>query len=260
MWLRSGGLLVLPGQRGLTPDAFRRFCRAFGPLESNGKYDPDFLLPGHPEILRLGNLRGNGRYRALFVRAEPGDIQWHTDDSFRAPQPAGSVFHCLAHPREGGGTWFAGMAQAAAALPSSLAARARGRYAVHSYAFLDDLLRKTNPHRRPLPFAVRRAHPPVVRPLLSRHPETGDEVLTIPDCHIASVSGLDRGAARTLLADLLVHATGPEFALCYPWRPGDVAVWDNRSAMHAASPFDESQPRLLHRVTFAGPDALLAPG
>lgn len=259
LWLDSGGLIVLPGQHGLSAEAFLRFCRAFGPLEDNGKYDPDFLLPGHPEILRLGNLRAGGRYRSLFVRSEPGDIQWHTDDSFRCPQPAGSIFHCLVHPRTGGGTWYAGMAHAASALPESLRRRVEGRFAVHSYAHLDRVLRRTNPHRPPLPFGVRRAHPPVVRPLLSVHPETGRETLCIPACHIAAISGLEDDEAARLLDELAAFATAPDFRVRYPWRSGDVAVWDNRAAMHAGSPFDESEPRLLHRVTFAGPDALLIP-
>ena len=253
-WLDSGGLLVLRGEEALCPKDFLRFCRAFGPLEKNEKYDPDFLLPGYPEILRLGNLYRDGKYRALFVRAEPGEVLWHTDDSFRCPQPAGSIFHCRTHPETGGGTWYAGMAHAYEALPARLRKRIAGRFAVHSYTFLDDQLRRRNPHRREMPLEVRRAHPPVVRPLVVRHPETGRRALLIPDCHIESVTGLAASETRSLLAALQAHATSPQFAVCWQWRPGDVAVWDNRSAMHAGSPFDEQEARLMYRVTFTGPD------
>ncbi len=256
LWLDSGGLLVLRGGGPLDTRDFLRFCRAFGPLERNEKYDPDFLLPGHPEILRLGNLYRDGRYRSLFVRADAGDIQWHTDDSFRHPQPAGSIFHCVVHPAGGGGTWFAGMTEAAAALPRRLRAAIEGRFAVHCYHFLDERLRRTNSHRPLLSREVRRRHPPVVRPLLPRHPETGREALLIPECHIRGASGLAEPEVRALLRELLAHATGPEFAVCWQWREGDVAVWDNRSAMHAGSPFDEREVRLMHRVTFGGPDSL----
>ena len=214
----------------LCPKDFLRFCRAFGPLEKNEKYDPDFLLPGYPEILRLGNLRRDGKYRALFVRAEPGEVLWHTDDSFRYPQPAGSIFHCRTHPESGGGTWYAGMADACDALPSRLRRRIEGRFAVHSYTFLDDRLRQDNPHRRKMPLEVRRTHPPVIRPLVVNHPETGRRALLIPDCHIESITGLEEKETRSLLGELLAHATGPDFAVCWQWRPGDVAVWDNRSS------------------------------
>ena len=256
LWLASGGLLILTGQRDLAPADFLRFCANFGPPERNEKYDPDFLLPGHPEILRLGNLVEDGRRRSLFVRAEPGEVLWHADDSFRCPQPAGSIFHCLVHPPVGGGTWFAGMAEAWDALPDDLRARVENRHAVHSYEYLDRRLRETNEHRPPLRPEVRRMHPPVVRPLVTRHPETERRALCIPECHIEAISGLDPAAARSLLRELGEHATGPDFALCHPWRPGEVAVWDNRSAMHAGSPFDEKEDRLMHRVTFAGPDTI----
>jgi len=254
LWLDSGGLLVLRTGTELCPKDFLRFCRAFGPLEKNEKYDPDFLLPGYPEILRLGNLSREGKHRALFVRAEPGEVLWHTDDSFRYPQPAGSIFHCRTHPETGGGTWYAGMADAYDALPSRLRDRIEGRFAVHSYTFLDDRLRRDNPHRREMPPEVRRTHPPVIRPLVVNHPETGRRALLIPDCHIESVTGLAEKETRSLLGELLAHATGPDFAVCWQWRPGDVAVWDNRSVMHAGSPFDEREARLMYRVTFAGPD------
>lgn len=259
LWLDSGGLLVLRGEETLCPKDFLRFCRSFGPLEKNEKYDPDFLLPGYPEILRLGNLHRDGKYRALFVRAEPGQTLWHTDDSFRWPQPAGSIFHCRNHPETGGGTWYAGMAHAYEALPLRLRERIEGRSAVHSYTFLDNRLRRDNPHRRKMPMEVRRAHPPVVRPLVARHPETGRKALLIPDCHIESVSGLDDSETRSLLAELQAHATGERFTVCWQWRPGDIAVWDNRSAMHAGSPFDEREPRLMYRVTFAGPELMSSP-
>ena len=254
LWLASGGLLILRGAESLCPSDFLRFCQAFGPLEKNEKYDPDFLLPGYPEILRLGNLYRDGKYRALFVRAEGDDILWHTDDSFRHPQPAGSIFHCQTHPEAGGGTWYAGMADAWDALPSRLRNRVEGRFAVHSYTFLDDRLRRDNPHRRAMPLEVRRAHPPVVRPLVVHHPETRRPALLIPDCHIEAISGLTERETRALLAELEAHSTNPAFSVCWQWRPGDVAVWDNRSAMHAGSPFDEREARLMHRVTFAGPD------
>ena len=259
LWLESGGLLVIPGQDDLPPAGFLRLCAAFGPRERNEKYNPRFLLPGHPEILRLGNLRQNGELRALFVRAEAGGpVLWHSDDTFRHPQPAGSALHCLAHPREGGGTWYAGMEQAWEELPDRLRRRAAGRFAVHSYLFLDERLRKTNPHRAPLPESVRRGHPPVIRPLVTRHPEHGRRALMVPECHIASVSGLSAADGRSLIAELMRHATGIRYRYRHDWAPGDVAVWDNRSAMHAPSPFDEREPRLLHRVTFRGPDALSA--
>ena len=91
----SGGLILIRGQSRLTPRELAGFAALFGELEENEKYDPDFLLPGHPEILRIGNLRENGTYRSLFTRADRPPLLWHCDDSFREPQPLGSCILCV---------------------------------------------------------------------------------------------------------------------------------------------------------------------
>jgi len=37
------------------------------------------------------------------------------------------------------------------------------------------------------------------------------------------------------------------------WRPGDIAIWDNRATQHYAVADYGDLPRLMHRVTIAGP-------
>ena len=115
-----GGLIVVRDQHLDDPADLCRFADLFGALEHNDKYDPDFLLPGFPEILKIGNAMENGRHRALFIRADPPPLLWHCDDSFRDPQPVGSCLYCLNAPASGGETGFAGMTQAYEALPDSL--------------------------------------------------------------------------------------------------------------------------------------------
>jgi len=38
----------------------------------------------------------------------------------------------------------------------------------------------------------------------------------------------------------------------WTWRPGDIAIWDNRATQHYAVADYDDQPRLLHRITIAG--------
>ncbi len=83
----SGGLLLVRDQSHLTPRQLLDFAALFGELELNEKYDPAFLLPGVPEILRIGNLKEKGTYRSLFTQADPPPLLWHSDDTFRHPQP-----------------------------------------------------------------------------------------------------------------------------------------------------------------------------
>ena len=139
------------------------------------------------------------------------------------------------------------------ALPADTKTRIDGLTTTHSYRYLDEYLRRANPHRPPLSDELRAQHPPIERPLVAGHPETGRKALYIPKCQIESVDGLSPHDAETLLAELLEHATGPDFAFMHRWLPGDIVVWDNRSTLHAPSPFDDAKyDRLLYRLTMSG--------
>ena len=208
----SGGLILIRRQGHLGPEALAEFAASFGELERNEKYDPDFLLPGHPEVLRIGNIQENGRYRALFTRADPPPLMWHCDDSFRIPQPLGSCILCVETPPEGGETGFAGTGAAYDALPEETKKRIDVVTTTHSYEYLNEYLCERNPHRPPLSDELRAQHPPVERPLVARHPETGRKSLYVPKCHIESVHGYSPEDGAALIDELLAHATGPDFA------------------------------------------------
>lgn len=250
----SGGLLLLRGQGHIAPGDLSRFAALFGELELNEKYDPEFLLPGHPEILRIGNLKEDGAYRSLFIEADPEPLLWHCDDSFRDPQPIGSCLFCLETPAVGGETYFAGMTAAYERLAPERQRQLSGTKAVHSYQYLNETLRSRNPHRPPLGEALRRQYPPVIRPIVALHPETGKRSLYLPRCHIESVLGLVPERATELLDELLQHATSEELVYRHHWSVGDLVIWDNRSTLHAPSPFDATRHRrLMYRLTVSGP-------
>ena len=249
----AGGLIVLRDQGHIDPADLQRFVNRFGTPEGNEKYDPGFLVPGYPDILRIGNAKENGRYTSLFIQADPPPLLWHMDDSFRHPQPAGSCLFCLRTPPEGGETGFAGMTAAYEDLPEYVKARIASIRTVHSYNHLNELLRKKNPHRPPLGEALLAQFPPIVRPLVARHPETGGKSLYLPLCHIESVEGLGKAEGEALLNGLQEHATGAAYTYMHRWRPGDLVVWDNRCTLHAPTPFDDSRyERLMYRLTFGG--------
>ena len=249
----AGGLIVLRDQGHIDPADLQRFVNRFGTPEGNEKYDPGFLVPGFPDILRIGNAKENGRYTSLFIQADPPPLLWHMDDSFRHPQPAGSCLFCLRTPPEGGETGFAGMTAAYEDLPEDVKARIASIRTVHSYNHLNELLRKKNPHRPPLGEAHLAQFPPIVRPLVARHPETGGKSLYLPLCHIESVEGLGKAEGEALLNGLQEHATGAAYTYMHRWRPGDLVVWDNRCTLHAPTPFDDSRhERLMYRLTFGG--------
>ena len=55
---------------------------------------------------------------------------------------------------------------------------------------------------------------------------------------------------RLSLKDLMEHATRPQFVHYHEWTLGDLVIWDNRTTMHRARPFDDiAYKRELTRVT-----------
>ena len=87
-------------------------------------------------------------------------------------------------------------------------------------------------------------------PLVRTHDETGRRSLYISS-HTHSLDGFEEAEADPLLDFLRRHATRPEFTCRFRWRPGSMAVWDNRCALHHALP-DYSERRRMHRITIAG--------
>jgi alpha-ketoglutarate-dependent sulfate ester dioxygenase len=49
------------------------------------------------------------------------------------------------------------------------------------------------------------------------------------------------------------HVTRLENTVRWYWRHGDIAIWDNRATQHYAVADYDDLPRLMHRITIAGP-------
>jgi taurine dioxygenase len=64
--------------------------------------------------------------------------------------------------------------------------------------------------------------------------------------------GWDAKASADLLAKLYAHAVQPQFVHRYSWRPGSMAVWDNRCTWHCALNDYQGHRRLMHRITLDG--------
>jgi alpha-ketoglutarate-dependent taurine dioxygenase len=70
---------------------------------------------------------------------------------------------------------------------------------------------------------------------------------------MARVEGLSENDGRTLLDEIIAHATEDRFVYRHVWTKDDVIMWDNRSTMHAVEPFDNrTVRRIMHRVTLVG--------
>lgn len=243
-------LVVVFPEQTLSEAAQVAFSRNFGELAIHT--DAEKRASRAPEILRIGNVEENGRkldpdaaapryYRTLTGR-------WHTDGSYKAVPSMGSLLYAVEVPPEGGETCFANTFAAYAALAPEMKATLAGRHMVHSYAstrlIVEGLPRVEEWQQRELP--------PVTHPLIRTH-RGGRKSLYISDNVAWYVGGMPLEEGGRLHADLVAHATRPEFVYCHRWRVGDLLMWDNRGALHRANGFDgHKYRRLMQRTEVMG--------
>lgn len=93
-------------------------------------------------------------------------------------------------------------------------------------------------------WSLGRQHPPVEHPVVRTHPETGEKVLYVCSftTHFANYHtpenvryGQDKTPGASMLLNYLIsQAAIPEYQVRFRWKPGSVAMWDNRCTQHYA--------------------------
>lgn len=240
--LADNSILLIREQQ-ITPEQQIRFSRRFGPLELHVL--KDFCLPEHPAVFVVSNVKVNGKY----IGANNAGEQWHTDLCYLKNPSLGSVFRAIEVPEEGGETRFAGMYAAYEALPKSMKRRIDGLRAVHSYSFYYG--QKTN--RPPLTEEQKRQTPDVTHPVVRTNCENGRKALYVSEALCPTIEGMPADEGRALIVELTRHATREEFVYSHTYQVGDVIVWDNRSSMHRAIPYNDIKyRRVMHRTTIEG--------
>ncbi len=241
----ESGVVLIRGQAHIGPEDQVAFSARFGMLEEHVL--TQFLLPGHPEIFVVSNIVENGRH----IGAHGGAKQYHSDLAYLSEPSMGSVFRCVECPDDGGETAFVSMAAAYDALPDDLRRRLDGLDAVYDYVWSYD--KRLAPLRGPLSEAQKAKTPPMVHPAVRAHPETGRPALFLSDIWVRNFVGLTEAESRAILNEVMATAIRPDAEYVHCWRLADIVIWDNRSTMHRACPFDETiARRLMHRTTIKG--------
>ncbi|MGE3540716.1 MAG: TauD/TfdA dioxygenase family protein [Candidatus Tectimicrobiota bacterium] len=238
-------VLVFRQQR-LAPEHLLQFARRFGPLEVSPR--TQFALPGYPEILLLSNIVDEqGR---PIGNAEAG-LTWHTDLSYTATPPRGSILYAVEVPVSAQGetlgeTLFVSTAAAYEALPASMQQRLRGLRAIHRAGA------KQYAQGSQLAEAVKDL-PDVIHPVIRTHPVTGRRAVYVRAGECVGIVGMPAEEALPLIEELSEFVIRPAFMYRHQWQVGDVLMWDNCCAQHKAiKNYALPQRRLMHRVTVNG--------
>ena len=226
----------------LSPEQHIAFAGQFGAININRFFR---AVDGYPMIAEVRKEAGQKKNIG-------GD--WHTDHSYDEVPALGSVL--LAHevPESGGDTVFASMYAAYDALSDGLKAALQGLRAVHSSRHVFGAKGRT---KETDDLATRIGNPELatqdaVHPVVITHPDSGRKALYVNPGFTLRFEGWTDAESKPLLDYLYAHATRPEFLCRFQWRPGSIAIWDNRATWHYAVNDYPGQRRLMHRITIEG--------
>ncbi|MGX7897069.1 TauD/TfdA dioxygenase family protein [Tsuneonella sp. HG222] len=218
-----------------------RFARLFGTLELPPGYPDRRSERMAPELFFAGNLDAEGhikvvpRHRNIAAAAE----LFHADSSF---QQRGSKWSMLRGvecppPEVGGDTLFVDLRAVYDDLPDALKARLDPLVGIHDFWEA----RRRAGHVGDA--ATRQAMQlPPVRHRLVRTMPNGRKTLFIGG-HCTGIEGMDEAEGTALLQELYERATSREYVHRHSWIIGDIVIWENRCALHAATPLNTTTHR-----------------
>jgi taurine dioxygenase len=232
-------LVIFFREQRLPPDGFLAFARRFGqPVE----YPFVKGIEGYPEIIAVTKREDE--------RVNFGGI-WHSDTTYLAEPPMGTMLIARAVPRYGGDTLFANMYLAYETLSDGMKRLLDGLKAVNSSAKADTA-RTREDRVRSDPTARSAEAFLTEHPVVRTHPETGRKALYVNIAHTVRFVGMTEEESAPLLGYLFQHQIRPEFTCRFAWRPGSLAFWDNRATQHNPINDYHGHRRVMHRITLAG--------
>ncbi|NKB47792.1 MAG: hypothetical protein GKS02_00360 [Alphaproteobacteria bacterium] len=223
----------------ITTEQQKAFGRRFGKLTVHPFAPSD---GDAPELIVFDNNADNPPW---------GTDIWHSDETFRAEPPMGTMLRALIVPDVGGDTMFTSMSAAFEGLSDRLQNFISGLEAVHDFKPFRQLFSGDTEGRRSLRDFEER-YPPAVHPVVRLHPVTGKKVLFVNPQFTVAIQGMEESESRGLLDQLFRQAMVPEYQIRHQWRPNTLVFWDNRAVQHYAIHDYYPQRRRMERVTIKG--------
>jgi alpha-ketoglutarate-dependent 2,4-dichlorophenoxyacetate dioxygenase len=168
---------------------------------------------------------------------------WHADATFVDPAGRYSMLSARVLPPVRADTEFADMRAAYDRLDDATREQVEGLKVHHSIAYSREVLG--------FEFSAQEKErlKGVIQPLVRDFPSTGRRSLYLAS-HASRIVDWPLAEGRLFLRDLMEHATQPSLVYAHEWQPQDFVIWDNRTTMHRARPFDDKRYRReLRRTT-----------
>jgi len=236
-WLEH--LVLFFRDQHLSPEQFMTFARAWGaPVE----YPFVRGMEGFPEIIEVKKLEHE--------KVNFGGI-WHSDTAYLEAPPMASMLLAREVPPVGGDTLFASQYLAWESLSSGMRRMLEELRGVNLSSKAD--VSRTREDRVQSDGRTEAKREYVAEhPVARTHPETGRKALYVNVAHTARFQGMTEDESAPLLDCLFRHQVRPEFTCRFAWRPGSIALWDNRCTQHNPVNDYHGHRRVMHRITLAG--------
>jgi len=236
--------MIFARDQHFTPAEHYAFSQRWGPFAVDA-YTKG--VPGYPDLHPIIK-EANTSAKALFGGG------WHTDSPFLERPPSVTILHGVDCPPFGGDTTWANTALALRMLSPAYQEMLRPlkvhMSAANNYATQEKLLGKA------IPFANQQEYEQGMRgqfhPLVRRHPVTGEEALYVDENYAIGIEGMTTFEAKPILDFLVRHIIQHAFTCRLRWRPGTVAMWDNRLTLHLGPNDYDGYRREMYRTTVQG--------
>jgi taurine dioxygenase len=182
-------------------------------------------------------------------RANFGGV-WHSDTAYLEQPAMATMLYALETPAVGGDTMFANMTMAHEALSDGMQRLLCGLRALNVPN--KPIAQQTREEMRSKRAGAEVGETGTLHPVVRTHPETGRKALYHNLAHTTRFADMTEAESEPLLGWLFAHQVRPEFTCRFQWRPGSLALWDNRASLHYPLNDYHGQRRVMHRVSLAG--------
>lgn len=179
-----------------------------------------------------------------------GSMYWHIDGTMNPIPIRASMLTAKVLTDEGGDTEFANTASSYADLDAATKEKIAELRVVHS-------LWRSQMYHTPEPTMEQlerwQGHGEAELPLVCKHKSGRNSLVLGNTAHY--VKGVDPKESYRILHGLRNFATSEPYVYTHKWTVGDTVIWDNRTSLHRATPYDPDAGRMMHRTILQGTEA-----
>jgi taurine dioxygenase len=232
-------LVIFFRDQHLTADQFFAFAQAMGePME----YPFVKGIDGFPLITPV--------VKEADEKTNFGGV-WHTDTAYLDEPPKATMLLARETPPIGGDTMFANQQLAYDSLSDGLREMLGTLTGINSSVNAAGIRTRVD---RDVPAIGNTGEHGYVaeHPVVRTHPESGCKSLYVNIGHTVAFRDWTAEESQPLLRHLFAHQVKEEFTCRFSWRPGSLALWDNRAVLHYPLNDYHGYRREMHRITLKG--------